>query len=91
MLGIGACFVWTFATAFTMFKLIDLTVGLRVSPEEEMEGLDVVEHGGNAYPDFATLSYGGVTTAAIPSETMARQKNDMMANLVGKTKKVEAS
>ena len=42
-----------------MFKLINKTVGLRVSPEEEMEGLDLAEHGGNAYPDFEISSYGG--------------------------------
>jgi Amt family ammonium transporter len=42
-----------------MFKLIDKTVGLRVSPEEEMEGLDLAEHGGNAYPDFGVSSYSG--------------------------------
>ena len=57
LLGIGACFVWTFPAAFLMFKLIDMTVGLRVSPEEELEGLDMVEHGGTAYPDFEVSSY----------------------------------
>jgi Amt family ammonium transporter len=60
LVGIGSCFVWTFVTAFIMFKLIDLAIGLRVSPEEEMEGLDSAEHGGNAYPDFGVSSYGGV-------------------------------
>jgi Amt family ammonium transporter len=44
-----------------MFKLIDKIVGLRVSPEEEMEGLDLTEHGGTAYPDFALSSHGGVS------------------------------
>ncbi|MFP4446344.1 MAG: ammonium transporter [Desulfosudaceae bacterium] len=57
LLGIAACFVWTFATALAMFKLIDLTIGLRVSPEEEAEGLDFTEHGGTSYPDFATSAY----------------------------------
>ena len=57
LLGIGSCFVWTFATAFILFKIIDKTIGLRVSPEEEREGLDFSEHGGNAYPDFETSSY----------------------------------
>ncbi len=52
LLGIGACFVWTFAAALIMFKMIDKTVGLRVAPEEETEGLDALEHAGNAYPDF---------------------------------------
>jgi|GEM_PF-1534837 len=42
-----------------MFKLIDKTVGLRVSPEEELAGLDITEHGGNAYPDFEVMTYGG--------------------------------
>ncbi|MDJ0720468.1 MAG: ammonium transporter [Desulfobacterales bacterium] len=56
LLGIGACFAWTFTTAFIMFKLIDKTVGLRVSPEEEIEGLDSLEHAGNAYPDFEVSS-----------------------------------
>jgi len=57
LLGIGACFVWTFVTAFILFKIIDKTIGLRVSPEEEREGLDYSEHGGNAYPDFEVSSY----------------------------------
>ena len=57
LLGIGSCFVWTFVTAFILFKIIDKTIGLRVSPEEEREGLDFSEHGGSAYPDFETSSY----------------------------------
>jgi ammonium transporter, Amt family len=57
LLGIVSCFVWTFGTAFIMFKLIDKAIGLRVSPEEEAEGLDMSEHGGIAYPDFEVSSY----------------------------------
>ena len=57
LLGIGTCFVWTFVLAMILFKIIDKTIGLRVSPEEEVEGLDFAEHGGNAYPDFATSAY----------------------------------
>src|SRR6056297_406357 len=52
VLGIDVCFAWTFGLAFIMFKVIDMTIGLRVTPEEEIEGLDFTEHGGNAYPDF---------------------------------------
>ena len=62
LLGIGSCFVWTFGMAFIMFKLIEKTIGLRVSAEEELEGLDLFEHGGNAYPDFDVTSYGGIET-----------------------------
>ena len=57
ILGIVACFIWTFCTAFILFKIIDKTIGLRVSPEEEGEGLDMSEHGGIAYPDFEVSSY----------------------------------
>jgi len=56
--GIGACFLWTFPAAYILFKIIDKTIGLRVSKEEELEGLDATEHGGNAYPDFATINHG---------------------------------
>ncbi len=58
LIGIGTAFVWTFAVAFIMFKLISMTIGLRVSPEEEIEGLDHTEHGGIAYPDFGVSSHG---------------------------------
>jgi ammonium transporter, Amt family len=57
VLGIVSCLIWTFGTAFIMFKLIDKAIGLRVSPQEEAEGLDMSEHGGIAYPDFEVSSY----------------------------------
>ena len=56
-LGIAACFVWTFTAAYILFKIIDMTIGLRVSAEEEAKGLDLVEHAGNAYPDFEVSAY----------------------------------
>ncbi|GAB6145419.1 ammonium transporter [Desulfocicer niacini] len=52
LIGMGVCFAWAFGVGFIMFKVIAATMGLRVSAEEELEGLDFVEHGGNAYPDF---------------------------------------
>lgn len=51
-LGIASVFVWTFGTAFMMFKLIDLIIGLRVSKEDELKGLDLSEHQAEAYADF---------------------------------------
>lgn len=56
LLGIGAAFIWAFGTGFVMFKLIQKTLGLRVTPGEEFEGLDYGEHGANAYPDFLIAS-----------------------------------
>lgn len=55
LIGILAVFVWTFGTSFIMFSIIKATIGLRVSEEEEMEGLDLGEHGGSAYPEFSKL------------------------------------
>jgi len=56
LLGISAAFIWAFGMGFLMFKLIQKTMGLRVSAEEETEGLDYGEHGANAYPDFVAAS-----------------------------------
>jgi Amt family ammonium transporter len=46
LLGLGAL----------MFKLIDLTIGLRVKREEELRGLDIGEHGMEAYGGFQIFS-----------------------------------
>ncbi len=51
-LGVVTAFFWSFTLCFIMFKIIKATVGLRVSKEEELEGLDITEHGNIAYPDF---------------------------------------
>ncbi len=44
-------FVFVFAVSYAVFKLIDVTIGLRVSPEEERAGLDISEHGMYGYPE----------------------------------------
>lgn len=43
--GVFAAFAWAFPIAFIVFKVVDMVIGLRVSPEEEQEGLNVAEHG----------------------------------------------
>ncbi len=54
LIGIGAAFFWSFGCAYILFRIIKATVGLRVSAEEEIEGLDYGEHGSHAYADFLT-------------------------------------
>jgi Amt family ammonium transporter len=56
VIGVVACFVWVFGAALILFYIIKKTVGLRVTREEELEGLDISEHGGSAYPDFQVHS-----------------------------------
>jgi Amt family ammonium transporter len=43
---------FAFIFSFIVFSILKVTVGVRVSPEEEAEGLDIGEHGQEAYPDF---------------------------------------
>jgi len=49
--GVGVTIVWTAVSAFIAFKIADLIVGLRVTEEEEREGLDTTSHGELAYHD----------------------------------------
>lgn len=51
-IGVVTVAVWTLATTGILFLAIKATIGLRVSAEEEIEGLDVLEHGAPGYgPD----------------------------------------
>jgi len=52
ILGVGAAFVWAFGLGLLVFFAIKKTIGLRVSKEEELRGLDVGEHGMEAYAGF---------------------------------------
>ncbi|AGF96387.1 ammonium transporter [Methanosarcina mazei] len=44
--------VWGFGLSFIIFKILDAVIGLRVSEEEEIMGLDICEHGIRAYPEY---------------------------------------
>lgn len=55
--GVVAVGVFVVISSLIFWGLIKATVGLRVPPEEEIEGLDVGEHGMTAYPDFQ-LTHG---------------------------------
>ena len=52
LLGVGAYGVVCFAAAFIIFLALKVTLGLRVDEEEELKGLDVGEHGMEAYGGF---------------------------------------
>ncbi len=52
LIGIASVGAFTFVFAFALFMVIKMIMGLRVSAEEETEGLDIGEHGNEAYPDF---------------------------------------
>ena len=52
LVGVGSVLVWCLATGFVLFGLIKATIGLRVSEKEELRGLDIDEHGMEAYSGF---------------------------------------
>lgn len=77
-LGIAAILVWTAALMTIVFLIIDKTIGLRVSAEEEIRGLDSTEHGlPSAYADFApaveSLDYGFEGAEAVVGEIPAAE------------------
>jgi Amt family ammonium transporter len=47
--GVGVTVLWSGIVSLVAFKVIDLTIGLRVTEEQEREGLDTVSHGERAY------------------------------------------
>ena len=54
LIGVLSVGVFCLLAAFVILKVLKSTIGLRVSEEEEREGLDIHEHGMDAYPDFRT-------------------------------------
>ena len=73
VLGIAAILAWTAVTMTLAFFIIKKTVGLRVSAEEEIKGLDSTEHGlPSAYADFSpvveSLDYGYDDAVAVTGE-----------------------
>jgi Amt family ammonium transporter len=77
-IGVAAIVGWTAVTSGILFAAIKFTVGLRVDEREELEGLDIGEHGMPAYPDFSPSPgagvYGGIpsmpSAAATPRTPM---------------------
>jgi ammonium transporter, Amt family len=47
--AVGVTVVWSGVVAFVAFKIVDVVIGLRVSEEDEREGLDIASHGETAY------------------------------------------
>ncbi|MEW8194786.1 MAG: ammonium transporter, partial [Candidatus Thiodiazotropha sp.] len=52
LLGMGVIFAWTFVASFVVWLILKIVMGIRVSEEEEYEGVDIGECGLEAYPEF---------------------------------------
>jgi Amt family ammonium transporter len=70
IIGIVAIVVWTAVTTGILFTVIKATIGLRVSEQEELEGLDVHEHGAPGY-GIDSISDSATASAPAPVSTNA--------------------
>ncbi|HMW04844.1 MAG TPA: ammonium transporter [Leptospiraceae bacterium] len=52
IIGVLVAFVWSFSLSYLVFFTMEKTIGLRVTEDEEIIGLDLLEHGNEAYPDY---------------------------------------
>ncbi|MGB5489160.1 MAG: hypothetical protein WBN06_17345, partial [Lysobacterales bacterium] len=54
LIGAATIFGWVFVTSLIVWSVLKATMGIRVSEEEEYEGLDIGECGIEAYPEFTS-------------------------------------
>ena len=84
IVGILAIGIFGFVTTALVWLALKKTIGIRVSTEEEIAGLDIGEHGNMAYPDFAPIS------AAPLSGLSAGAEEERVAAAVASVPKEEA-
>jgi Amt family ammonium transporter len=65
LLGTLVISAWSFGTMTAMFYLLKITVGIRVTVKEELEGLDISEHGTTSYPEFGPVAKDVLTAASV--------------------------
>src|SRR5881296_3509914 len=79
VIGTITCFAFIFTASWVFFKVYDLVFGMRVSPEVELEGLDVPEMGAHGYPEVhgpATLVHAmGASMPKAPAMSMAAERS----------------
>jgi Amt family ammonium transporter len=52
LVAVGAALAWGLGMGLLLFGTLKYTIGIRVSPEEELQGLDITQHGAGSYPEF---------------------------------------
>lgn len=77
LLGVASVAAYTAVVIFLVFTVIKKTIGLRCTPEEEIEGLDISEHGlASAYADWVpatSMVLNGTDADAVPASTAAEE------------------
>jgi Amt family ammonium transporter len=82
IVGVGA---FVFVSSMILWKIIKATIGVRVSAEEELEGLDMGEHGNIAYPDFVTVGARGSSVMAHSASAVGATEGYRAAELSKRT------
>ncbi len=57
LIGAATIFIWVFVCSFVVWYLLKLIMGIRVSEEQEYEGVDLAECGMEAYPEFSKATH----------------------------------
>jgi len=85
LVGVLAYGLASFGGAFAIFGALKATMGIRVTPQEEMEGLDLHEHGMSAYPEFSASAFasagvlsGGSAPASEKKPSRSRSTDKIM-------------
>ena len=85
LVGFASVAAWTAVTITIAFTVIKATVGLRVSEEEEIIGLDPVEHGlPSAYSGFSIMDVSNTMTMSVNENTDLGESNYLNASEVQK-------
>jgi Amt family ammonium transporter len=86
LLGVAAVGGFTFLASLLVWFVLKLTMGIRVTREEEIEGLDIGEHGNTAYPDFVPSTPifdptmdTGKSGAVLPKPQIAASSTEIVA------------
>ena len=77
LIGVVAVFGWCVVTGVILFGALKYTIGLRVSAEEEIAGLDIGEHGSEAYPDFTPTIKAPVPEEHYPAAALAASRDHL--------------
>ncbi|MCI8718943.1 MAG: ammonium transporter [Lachnospiraceae bacterium] len=89
LIGMFVTIVWTVVTITIAFAVLKKTIGLRVSEEEEIVGLDAMEHGlASAYSGFSIMDVSNTMTMAVNENTDLGNDDYVTASLAMKNASV---
>jgi ammonium transporter, Amt family len=69
LIGVGATMAWALVVTYVLLKVLDVVMGLRVTEEDELIGLDASQHGERAYLLDGGAPYQGIPVTPVPVET----------------------